>query len=75
MSEKHHYCQNGHASATPCPFCEVDRLAAQNAALLAALENLVKTFEDGSHYQTQNPYTRPQVKAALAAIAAAKGKE
>jgi len=48
------------------------RLIASAPDLLAALEGLVQTFVDGSHYETQNPYTRPQIKTALAAIAKAK---
>jgi len=41
--------------------------------LLAALEAVVESFVTGEHYETQNPYTRPYIKAALSAIAKAKG--
>lgn len=46
----------------------------QRAELLAAAKALTQTFIDGSHYKTTNPYLRPQVKAALIAIAKAEGK-
>lgn len=41
--------------------------------LLAALDNLVDLFRAGKNYETQNPYTRPEVKAALEAIKEATG--
>lgn len=33
------------------------------------------SFVEGTHYNTQNPYTRPYVRQALEAIAKAKGFE
>lgn len=79
-------CLNCGAGGGPPPLCIIGALEGekppkkpdykqQAKELLAALENLVQTFVDGSHYNTQNPYTRPQVKAALAAIAKAKGED
>jgi hypothetical protein len=41
--------------------------------LLAALEALTQTFIDGTHYETVNPYCRPEVKRALVAIGKARG--
>lgn len=45
-----------------------------NADLLQALKAMTRTFLDGSHYETTNPYCRPVVKEALKAIARAEGK-
>lgn len=38
------------------------------APLLKPLVNLLKVFTEGRNYETQNPYTRPEVKAALQRI-------
>jgi len=43
-------------------------------SLAAALEDMTRTFLDGSHYVTNNPYLRPEVKAALIALGNVKGK-
>ena len=48
---------------------ETVRLSVENDKLRAALRGLVNIMLDGSHYETRNPYTRPEVKAALAALA------
>lgn len=42
--------------------------------VLAALKAMTRTFLDGSHYETTNPYCRPVVRDALRAIAHAEGK-
>lgn len=39
-----------------------------------ALESLTRTFIDGTHYETCNPYSRPAVRTALRALARAQGK-
>lgn len=49
-----------------------DLLDAQES-ILGALKAMTRTFIDGSHYETGNPYLRPEVKAALIAIAKAEG--
>ena len=41
--------------------------------LLAACSAMLEAFETGEHYETRNPYARPYVKAAIAAIAKATG--
>jgi hypothetical protein len=41
--------------------------------LLAALKSMLRSFETGEHYETRNPYSRPYVKEAIAAIAKAEG--
>ena len=53
---------------------EIQRLEAVNADLLKALEAMLDSFVTGEHYETRNPHTRPYVKQAQAAIAAAKGE-
>ena len=42
--------------------------------LLEALKQITAMFRDGTHYETKNPYCRPQVQRALKAIAKAEGK-
>jgi hypothetical protein len=42
--------------------------------LLSACQTLLELFESGQNYETRNPYTRPEVKAAINAIAKAKGE-
>lgn len=42
--------------------------------LLAALKSMLRSFETGEHYDTRNPYSRPYVKDAIAAIAKAEGR-
>lgn len=42
--------------------------------VLAALKAMTRTFLDGTHYETTNPYCRPVVRKALIAIAHAEGK-
>ena len=46
---------------------------AHRDALATALRDLIRTFTDGSHYETRNPYTRPPVIAGLKALAAHRG--
>lgn len=46
-----------------------------NEGLLESLKALVKVFVEGRNYETQNPYTRPEVKAALKQIGKATGQE
>jgi hypothetical protein len=45
----------------------VDALAKQEE-LLASMREVIHTFQTGSHYATQNPYTRPYIRRALTAI-------
>lgn len=52
---------------------EILALEQRAAELANALEEMTRTFLDGSHYDTQNPYTRPTVKAALQVLAKHKG--
>jgi hypothetical protein len=54
----------------------------EDGPLIAAAPELLKTckeflaiFENGTHYDTRNPYTRPEVKSAIAAIAKAEGRD
>lgn len=42
--------------------------------VLDSLKALVKVFVEGRNYETQNPYTRPEIKAALKAIGKATGQ-
>jgi hypothetical protein len=42
--------------------------------LLVALKAMLRSFETGEHYETRNPYSRPYVKEAIAAIAKAEGR-
>jgi hypothetical protein len=49
-------------------------LIAAAPELLAACQTLLEVFESGQNYETRNPYTRPEVKAAINAIAKAKGE-
>jgi len=42
--------------------------------LLESLKSLTKLFIEGKNYEAQNPYTRPEVKAALKAIGRATGQ-
>lgn len=57
-----------------CQALEPDaQLIAAAPELLEACRALALMFVDGSHYETTNPYCRPQVKAALQAIAKATG--
>jgi hypothetical protein len=46
---------------------------AVNKKMLRALCGLAWILQDGSHYASQNPYTRPEVERALKAIADATG--
>ena len=41
--------------------------------LVSALKDMLQSFETGEHYETRNPYCRPYVKAAIAAIDKAEG--
>ena len=50
-------------------------LIAAAPELLAALKDMLRSFETGEHYETRNPYSRPYVQAALAAITKAEGRE
>jgi hypothetical protein len=72
------------ATADPALNCQCQTVAdleqCANAVLIAAapdllstLQNLVLIFQTGNHYDTRNPYTRPEVKTALEAIAKATG--
>jgi len=36
-----------------------------NNEVKKVIEDLVRIFVDGSHYETKNPYTRPEVKQAM----------
>jgi len=49
------------------------KLIAAAPDLLAAVENLVLIFQTGNHYDTRNPYTRPEVIGAMKTIAKATG--
>jgi len=42
-------------------------------SLIIALRNLTEFCTSGRRYQTQNPYTVPEIKAALQALAEARG--
>lgn len=55
----------------PAPIVEVQQRLDR---VLAALKAMTRTFLDGSHYETTNPYCRPVVRDALKAIAQAEGK-
>ena len=50
------------------------RLIAAAPDLLEALRVMLRSFETGEHYETRNPYCRPYVQAARAAIAKAEGR-
>jgi hypothetical protein len=50
-------------------------LIAAAPELLEVCKAFLQIFEDGTHYDTRNPYTRPEVKAAIAAIAKAEGRD
>ena len=52
---------------------EPDTLREAAPDLLAACSAMLEAFETGEHYETRNPYARPYVKAAIAAIAKATG--
>lgn len=54
---------------------DATRLCLAAPALLAALEAMVQTFLDGSHYETVNPSLRPCVVEARAAIAKAVNRD
>jgi len=47
------------------------RLLAASPIMADALVAMVELITSGRHYESQNPYTRPEVKAALAALEAA----
>lgn len=47
----------------------IEELELEDNETLKVLAALVLTFLDGSHYKSQNPYTRPEVRAALEIIA------
>lgn len=53
---------------------DVARTLNTASELLAALKDMLRSFETGEHYETRNPYSRPYVQAALAAIAKAEGR-
>ena len=40
----------------------------REAEVLASLREVVRSFQDGTHYESRNPYLRPFVKRALVAI-------
>lgn len=48
-------------------------LESQVAELDAAIVLLLNSFMTGQHYNTQNPYTRPEVKGALLALKETRG--
>jgi ribosomal protein S27E len=54
-----------------CPVCG-GKLVAKNP-LHKPLYDLVRLFLDGRNYNTQNPYTRPEIKEALQALKEATG--
>lgn len=43
--------------------------------LYVALRKMVRLITDGSHYNTENPYIRPQVKEALKVLGEIRGIE
>jgi hypothetical protein len=45
-----------------------------DADVVESLRALLKVFIEGRNYETQNPYTRPEVKAALKAYGKATGQ-
>jgi len=53
--------------------CANAELIAAAPELLAAVENLILIFQTGNHYDTRNPYTRPEVIEAMKTIAKATG--
>jgi hypothetical protein len=59
-----------------CPHEEAEgnaELIAAAPELLEAVQNLVLIFQTGNHYDTRNPYTRPEVIEAMKTIAKATG--
>jgi len=58
----------------PVPHIEIQRRLDSHARVLDALKDMTRSFLDGSHYETVNPYCRPVVKEALKAIAQAEGR-
>jgi hypothetical protein len=52
---------------------DVARTLNTTSDLLASLKEMLRSFETGEHYETRNPYSRPYVQAALAAITKAEG--
>jgi hypothetical protein len=62
--------------AEPFDCADADaRLIAAAPDLLEACESFLQMFKTGSNCDKRNPYTRPEVKAAIAAIAKVKGGE
>ena len=55
-------------------YLEAVRLANSAPDLLAALRDLAEFCTSGRRYETQNPYTVAEIKAALDAISAATGE-
>jgi hypothetical protein len=53
---------------------DVARTLNTTSDLLASLKEMLRSFETGEHYETRNPYSRPYVQAALAAITKAEGR-
>jgi hypothetical protein len=49
-------------------------LIASAPDLLSACEGFLALFKSGKNSEPRNPYTRPEVKAAIVAIAKAKGQ-
>ena len=49
-------------------------MSTEQNELLEALAGLIDLITSGRHYKTQNPYTRPEVKAALIAYGKMTGQ-
>lgn len=54
---------------------ELEQLKASNDELLKNLIALIRVFTEGRNYNTQNPYTRPEIESALKAIKHTTGYE
>jgi hypothetical protein len=62
MSGKNEEIQNANA-----------RLIAAAPELLSACQAFLELFQSGKNSERRNPYSRPEIKAAIAAITKAKG--
>jgi len=53
----------------------LEELLAERDQLKTALANMTRTFINGSHYETKNPYSRDVVEVAMRTIAKCDGKD
>lgn len=62
------------AQEGPCDVCQVgDDTTSMEDNLIKALKGLLKSFIDGTHYETINPYFRPEVVYGLEVLAEIQG--